>query len=98
MDFVDLHGASGQAYRFRAWPAVGRHPPMAGNYVALRAQTREVVAVGVLDNLADARSHVESLGPGVELFTRLNVSRVDREADQADLAAAHATGSNPAAA
>jgi hypothetical protein len=98
MDFVDLHGASGQAYRFRAWPAVGRHPPMAGNYVALRAKTREVVAVGILDNLADTRNHVGELGPGVELFTRLNVSRADREADQADLAAAHATGSNPATA
>src|SRR6266545_1931379 len=98
MDFVDLHGASGQAYRFRAWPTNGRHPPMAGNYVILRARPLEVVEVGTLDNLADARSHVGELGPGVGLFTRLNVSRAYREADHADLAAAHATKSNSVAA
>jgi len=90
MEFLDLHGASGHAYRFRAWPHDGHHTPAAGNYIALRARTRKLVAIGVLDNLAEVPQRLGDLGAGVKLFTRLNVSRAQREAEHADLVAAHA--------
>lgn len=89
MDFVDLQGASGQTYRFRRWPPTGHHLPIAGNYALVRTRGREVVGLGVLDNLAEARSQVGALQPGVALYTRLNVSRAHREAEHADLAAGH---------
>ena len=89
MDFVDLQGASGQTYRFRKWPPTGHHLPIAGNYALVRARGREVVGLGVVDNLAEARSQVGALPPGVAIYTRLNVSRAQREAEHADLAAAH---------
>jgi hypothetical protein len=98
MEFIDLHGASGQAYRFRAWPTVGAHPPMAGAFAIVRSRGREVIAVGMLDNLADAPGQAAKHQPGVELFTRLNVSRAHREAENADLAAAYAASSTSAAA
>lgn len=96
MDFIDLRGASGQAYRFRAWPAVGAHPPTAGAFAIVRGG--EVVEVGMLDNLIDAPAQAAKHAPGAQLFTRLNVSRTHREAEHADLAAAYATSANSAAA
>jgi hypothetical protein len=97
MDFVDLQGASGQTYRFREWPPSGHHQPIAGNYVFVRTRTREVVALGVVDNLADVKRHAGELPQGVAIYTRLNVSRTHREAEHLDLAAAH-PGSQSAAA
>jgi hypothetical protein len=88
MDFVDLQGASGQTYRFRKWPPAGHHLPIAGNYALVRTRRREVVGLGVVDNLAEARSQVGELQSGVAIYTRLNVSRSHREAEHADLEAA----------
>ena len=98
MEFVDLHGASGRAYRFRAWPVTGAHPPIAGNFAIVRTRGREVLEVGMLDNLAEALGLAAKHPSGVRLFTRLNVARAHREAEHADLAATYATGSNTAAA
>lgn len=98
MEFIDLHGASGRAHRFRAWPAAGAHPPVAGNFAVVHARTREVVAVGMLDNLVEAASQAAKHQPGAEVFTRLNVSRAHRQADHADVAAAYATSPDSAAA
>ena len=54
MDFFDVTGASGTAYRFRRWPGAVRHPPMAGNYVLVAERGRKVLAVGVLEDLSSA--------------------------------------------
>jgi hypothetical protein len=89
MDFVDLQGASGQTYRFRKWPPAGHHLPIAGNFALVRTRTREVVGLGIVDNLADVRSQIGDLQPGVAVYTRLNVSRAHREAEHLDLVAAH---------
>lgn len=88
MDFVDLQGASGRMYRFRRWPSSGHHPPIAGNYALLRVADRQIVALGTLDNLAEAGPDLTSPRNGLELFIRLNVSRVHRESEHADLWAA----------
>lgn len=98
MEFIDLHGASGQTYRFRAWPVTGAHPPVAGNFAIISAHDRQVIAVGILDNLADAPAQAAKHQPGGQLFTRLNVARAHREADHADLAASYAAAANSAAA
>jgi hypothetical protein len=98
MEFVDLQGASGQGYRFRRWPRSGQHTPMAGQYVILHTRTREVLALGALDNLALAIAQLGELATGTALFTRLNVSRAHREADHADLAAAYPAQAASAAA
>jgi hypothetical protein len=97
MDFVDLKGASGQTYRFRKWPPSGHHQPIAGNYVIVRTRTRQVVALGVVDNLAEARSQLGALQPGVAIYTRLNVSRAHREAEHLDLATAYPASQSAAA-
>jgi hypothetical protein len=89
MDFVDLEGASGRAYRFRRWPDGGHHPPIAGNYAVLSRKDRLIVELGCSDNLAEARAELSRLPAGLEAFTRLNISRTQREAEHADLAAAH---------
>jgi hypothetical protein len=87
MDFVDVTGASGASYRFRRWPGMGLHPPVAGNYLVLDLATRQPIAIGVMDNLADARERVGVLPRNAELFTRLNVARAHRESEHADVAA-----------
>jgi hypothetical protein len=88
MDFIDLQGASGQVYRFRRWPD-GRPPPIAGNYAVVRRKDHQLVALGVSENLADARTKLTRLESGLEAFTRLNVSRAHREAEHADLSSAY---------
>jgi len=88
MDFVDLQGASGQTYRFRRWPSSGHHPPIAGNYALVRAADRQVFELGAMDNLSEAGLNLTAPADGLELFTRLNVSRGRREAEHADVWAA----------
>ncbi|CAN7374245.1 hypothetical protein LJR225_002305 [Phenylobacterium sp. LjRoot225] len=97
MDFIDISGASGTAYRFRRWPSSGAHPPIAGNFVLVAERTRKVVAIGVLDDLSRARQELDALPRGTALFTRLNVARRVREAEHADLALQHpdASGNVP---
>src|SRR4051812_39680568 len=89
MDFIDIPGASGTGYRFRRWPSSGSHPAIAGNFVVVAQKTRKVLAVGVVDDLSRACAELESLPRGAALFTRLNVTRREREAEHADLALQH---------
>lgn len=89
MDFIDIAGASGTAYRFRRWPSSGSHPPIAGNFALVAEKTRKVVAVGVVDDLSRARQELEALPRGITLYTRLNVARRVREAEHADLVLRH---------
>ena len=88
MDFIDIHGASGTAYRFRPWPPSGAHPPIAGNYALVAAGTNAPVELGVLDDLSQALA-VLSRSPGAALFTRFNVSRRARETEHADMTLHH---------
>src|SRR5438067_11786881 len=85
MDFIDIPGASGTAYRFRRWPSSGSHPAIAGNFVVVAENTRKVLAVGVIDDLSRVRAELEHLPRGAALFTRLNVVRREREAEHSDL-------------
>lgn len=89
MEFIDIRGASGSAYRFRRWPAVGRHPPIAGNFVLVAGGSRDVVALGVSDDLSRAPPGLNVDESETALFTRLNISRQAREAEHADLAQLH---------
>mgnify|MGYP001033284636 CR=1 FL=1 len=85
MDFIDLTGSSGRVYRFRRWPDVGAHPPIAGNYALLTAGTHRLVEVGVLDDLSQAPRLLASRLQKGALYTRFNVARSHREADHGDL-------------
>lgn len=87
MNFIDLTGASGTAYRFRLWPGAGRHSPTAGNFVVAAERSRTILAVGMLDDLSRAAQQVEA-PEGALLYTRLNIGRQMREAEHADLIAA----------
>jgi hypothetical protein len=90
MDFIDIPGASGTAYRFRRWPSSGAHPPIAGNFAIVAERTQKILAVGVVDDLSRAREELEALPRRATLYTRLNVARRLREAEHADLALKHA--------
>lgn len=89
MDFIDVTGASGTAYRFRRWPGAGRHPPIAGNYVLADEKGRKIMAVGAAEDLSRAPDFVAERLDGAALFTRLNIARRVREAEHLDLAAVH---------
>jgi hypothetical protein len=89
-DFIDLEGASGARYRFRLWPAGRSHVPMAGNYAVVREENGRLKVVGLgqsLDLSASRPEAIKGRGPGVHLFTRLNVARAARETEHDDLAA-----------
>jgi hypothetical protein len=89
MDFIDIRGASGTAYRFRRWPETGAHPPIAGNF-AVVSNSGAILCLGVLDDLSRAPAVLEARLKGAQLFTRFNVSRLHRETEHADLALEHA--------
>lgn len=89
MEFIDICGASGSAYRFRRWPTAGKHPPIAGNFVLVAEGSRDVLAIGVTEDLSRAPLVLEAAAKEAELFTRLNISRRTREAEHADLALLH---------
>lgn len=89
MDFIDIPGSSGTAYRFRRWPRSGAHPSIAGNFAVVVERTGAVLAVGVVDDLSRVREQLETLPPGATLFTRFNVARRLREAEHADIAPTH---------
>lgn len=90
-EFVDLPGASGAAYRFRAWPDTDHHTPTAGNFAVLVFENGRpaIVALGVSSDLSRAKAAAqESLAESSgHLFTRLNVSRAARHAEHDDLLA-----------
>lgn len=88
--FIDLRGASGQAYRFRLWPEGEAHPPIAGNFAIVQdGASPKVLVVGVSNDLSGARPKTRDRSG--HIYTRLNVSRALREAEHADLAAAYPT-------
>ncbi len=86
-DFIDLRGASGKTYRFRAWADAGQ-TPMAGNFVVLEAPGR-LSLVGVIDDLSRAPAAAGHGAPAEALFVRLNVSRTIRASEHEDLVAQH---------
>jgi len=98
MDFIDIRGASGTAYRFRRWPQTGVHPPIAGNIVLVAAGTRKLIEVGMLDDLSQAPFVLAERLTGADLFTRFNVSRANRESEHADMALQHPEVAHPATA
>lgn len=87
MDFIDVVGASGAAYRFRRWPGAGRHPPIAGNFVLVADRGRTIIALAAVEDLSRAPELVAERFKGAELFTRLNIARRVREAEHADMLA-----------
>jgi len=88
MDFIDVTGASGTAYRFRRWSGEGGHPSIAGNDVLAVERDRKILAVGMLEDLS--RASRQLVAPkGVALFTRLNIARQLREAEHLDIVTAH---------
>ncbi|CAN7639900.1 hypothetical protein LJR219_005017 [Phenylobacterium sp. LjRoot219] len=89
MDFIDVPGASGAAYRFRRWPGAGLHRPIAGNFVVVIERGRKIEGLGVTDDLSRAPEQLAERLKGAALFTRLNIARAVREAEHADLAAHH---------
>lgn len=92
MEFVDLVGASGTAYRFRLWTDRSR-PPMAGNYVLMRPDPggATLMVIGVTNDLSRLPdpSPVSADAEASQMFIRLNVARAIRISEHEDLAAAH---------
>ena len=92
MDFIDVPGASGAAYRFRS-ADLNQLPPTAGNLVVVAGPParRRYVACGAARSLNEAAPAVKAVladCKGARLFVRLNVARTIREAEHADIAAA----------
>lgn len=87
MDFIDLRGASGSAYRFRRWVAGAAHPPIAGNYVLARtpAGAVTVLMIGLANDLSQLDASIRR--EGADVFTRFNVSRAQRRIEHDDLVA-----------
>jgi hypothetical protein len=89
--FIDLQGASGAAYRFRLWPPEAPHVPIAGNYAYVREEPHgvTVILVGETNDLSQARRDWAKAAKrgATSVYTRLNVPRSVREAEQADLVA-----------
>lgn len=91
MDFLDVTGASGTAYRFRR-AAAGQLPATAGNLlvvsgVGAKRRYRLCAAARSL-NHADAAVRDALTGArGAEVYVRLNIARTTREAEHADIVA-----------
>jgi hypothetical protein len=90
--FIDLVGASGATYRFRAWRE-GDQAPMAGNFavVVKAGRTVELLMLGVTIDLSKAQTHAAAAGlAGKPLFVRLNVARATRRQEHDDIVANYA--------
>lgn len=92
-EFVELQGATGATYRFRLWAVGAAHLPIAGNYAVVRHAPDgfSVVTTDVSDNLSTVRQNLERTvaeQPGIQIYTRLNVSRAVRVAENEDIVAA----------
>lgn len=90
--FVDLSGASGASYRFRAWPE-GGPTPAAGNFAVVEVADGElkVHLVGVTNNLSTCEGPASAAGlDNTRLFVRLNVARLTRRQEHEDLVARYA--------
>lgn len=91
-DFLDVPGASGAQYRFRA-ADLAELPATAGNLlVAFGEGTRLKVLLCAsaqsLAKAAPAATEVLQANGGARLYVRLNVARTTREAEHEDIAAA----------
>jgi len=85
--FIDLLGASGANYRFRAWPDAGQ-APMAGNFaVVVKASgAADLLMLGMTTNLAQAQAQAAAAGlAGKPLFVRLNVAGSTRRLEHDDI-------------
>ena len=90
--FIDLLGASGASYRFRAWPEAGQSP-VAGAFAVVErgSAAAKVRLIGVTNDLSRCRTHVSAAGlSDADLFVRLNVARVARRQEYDDLIARYA--------
>jgi hypothetical protein len=90
--FVDLAGASGASYRFRAWPEAGQSPA-AGNFAVVEVAdgALKVHLVGVTNNLSTCERPASAAGfENKRLFVRLNVARLTRRREYEDLVAHYA--------
>lgn len=88
--FIDLVGASGAVYRFRLVEDPTLLPATGGNFAYVRADGKDeqVVGCGVARSLFKAQA---SWPAAVEqhkangIYVRLNVARIQREAEHEDL-------------
>ena len=92
MDFVDVTGASGAAYRFRA-ATLEQLPATAGNLIVAtgappRLSVRLCVSARTLQKAAPAAREALALAHSGRVFIRLNIARATREAEHADIVAA----------
>ncbi len=99
-EFVELQGASGARYRYRLWRQGDAHLPIAGSYVVI-AETEEgftIRALDVIDDLSVVRQHLKpSLRDqsGIQIYTRLNISRAARTAENLDIVSASKSPRGP---
>jgi len=92
MDFLDVTGASGAAYRYRR-VALDDLPVTAGNLVVVVGSPprRRFLLCAAARSLSRAQPQVEPFlreHRAAQLFIRLNVARATREAEHADVVAA----------
>ncbi|RYE60336.1 MAG: hypothetical protein EOP20_02810 [Hyphomicrobiales bacterium] len=91
--FIELVGASGASYRFRAWSDVDQSS-MAGNFVVAEPGREgiEVLLSGVTNDLSKASVYAREAGLiDRPLFTRLNVARLTRRQEHDDILAQYAS-------
>ena len=92
MEFLDVKGASGRAYRFRS-ARLDQLPATAGNLILTtgarpRLGYRLCAAAHSLDRTAPVVREALAGARGARLFIRLNVSRAARDDEHADIVAA----------
>ena len=100
-EYLDVTGNSGRHYRYTA--AQAQLSPMGGNFLLVRELPEgqwEIVLAGEAENLsrgvqAQRDEAVAAHGP-LQLYTRLNVSKATRLAEQEDVVAAYAPPLNGA--
>jgi len=85
---IDVKGASGSSYRFKLHEPEATHLPIAGNYVIIQAGAAVPARIGVSTDLSKTASSLE-VPSDHHLYTRLNVGRQAREAEQEDILANH---------
>lgn len=92
MDFMDVTGASGAAYRFRR-TTPDQLPATAGNLIVVsgtgaRRRFRLCASARSLNRATSEVRHALTGLRGAEVYVRLNVARATREAEHADIVAA----------
>ena len=92
MEFVDVIGASGAAYRFRA-ATPEQLPVTAGNLIVAtgtppRPGVRLCVSTHTLQRAAPAARDALAATRSGRVYIRLNIARATRDAEHADIVAA----------